>query len=137
MPSLRGHHLICLHFFDGEGYDQRFIENLETTLEKIGSSSVNVCSGADDICRECLYLKQNTCSYDENAEKEVTGMDHRALYLLKFSVGREAGWEQIKRMLPQVFSQWYEVCCSECQWLNVCSKNEFFRKLLSGRSYVF
>jgi hypothetical protein len=133
MPSLRGHHLICLHFFDGEGYDQRFIDNLQSTLEKIGSSSVRICSGADDICRECPYLKNNTCSYDQNAEKEIRSLDRRALDLLNFSAGRETGWGQIKRMLPQVFSQWYEFSCRDCQWLNVCNKNDFFRKLLSGR----
>ncbi|HDL01563.1 MAG TPA: DUF1284 domain-containing protein, partial [candidate division Zixibacteria bacterium] len=30
MVRLRAHHLICLHFYRGEGYSEGFIENLET-----------------------------------------------------------------------------------------------------------
>lgn len=32
MSSLRGHHLICLHFFKGEGYDAAFVENLARVI---------------------------------------------------------------------------------------------------------
>ena len=32
MAKLRGHHLICLHFYEGEGYDEPFIKSLEKVI---------------------------------------------------------------------------------------------------------
>lgn len=34
MIRLRGHHLICLHFYRGEGYSREFVENLEDIVRR-------------------------------------------------------------------------------------------------------
>jgi hypothetical protein len=75
MLILRGHHLICLHFFSGEGYDAQFIENLRDVLKRAESEEIEIVSGNDDVCAKCLYLKDHKCAYDENADKEIREMD--------------------------------------------------------------
>lgn len=130
MPSLRGHHLICLHFFYGEGYGPDFIRNLGITLKTIEYTAVKICSGADDICRKCPYLINDTCNYDKNAEDDINNMDSKALALLNLSAGNEVSWTKTREMLPSIFTQWYESYCNDCDWLKVCEKNGVFQSLL-------
>lgn len=134
MPVLRGHHLICLHFFNGEGYDSQFIDNLRSTLREIEARSVEICSGADDICRKCSYLINDSCQYDDNADDEILSMDRRALDLLGLSVGSKADWDVIRKRLPHVIRDWYAAYCGDCQWLKVCEQNACFREITAGQS---
>jgi len=133
MPALRGHHLICLHFFDGEGYSQEFIRNLKDTLRKSEYSPVEICSGADEICTKCPHLKDNTCHYDMNAEEDIRSMDSTALELLNLSPGSKADWNDIRNAVPLIFSQWYVSCCMGCDWITVCGKNALFQRLLADK----
>jgi len=45
--KLRGHHLICLNFFRGEGYSEDFIKNIYSVMKK---EKVEIVKGADDVC---------------------------------------------------------------------------------------
>lgn len=129
MPKLRGHHLICLHFFNGEGYDEAFIKNLERTLSKAEKGMVTVSSGADDVCACCLHLKQNECRHEDNAEKEIQQMDAKALALLGLSHNDQIKWDKLKNSILAIFSDWYSLYCRECIWRGVCENNSFYREL--------
>ena len=132
MPLLRGHHLICLHFFNGEGYDKAFIENLMHTLSLAEKQIITVSSGADNVCASCLHLKQNKCGYAENAEESIQRMDAKALALLGLSDNDQIKWDTLKNRIPEVFPEWVSLYCKECSWRGVCEKDAFYRKL-SGR----
>jgi hypothetical protein len=132
MPILRGHHLICLHFFNGEGYDEAFIKNLRHTLGLAEKKMITVSSGADNVCAGCLHLKQNKCQYDENAEESIQQMDAKALALLGLSHNDQIEWDTLKNRIPEIFSEWCSLYCKKCGWRGVCEKNAFYWKL-SGR----
>jgi hypothetical protein len=132
MPLLRGHHLICLHFFNGEGYDEAFIKNLRYTLSQAEKEMITVSSGADNVCASCLHLKQNKCQYEENAEKSIQEMDAKALALLSLSCNDQIGWNMLKNMIPEIFPEWFSLYCKSCNWHGACEKVEFFREL-SGK----
>jgi hypothetical protein len=129
MPVLRGHHLICLQFFSGEGYDRTFIENLEDTLEKAKSEGLEIRTGGDDVCRECRYLKDGVCRHTENAEAEIQEMDRKALTLLGLSAGTSVTWHSITSRVPDIFADWFREYCVDCEWLPVCGKDDHFRTL--------
>jgi hypothetical protein len=129
MPALRGHHLICLQFFNGDGYDQEFIDNLKSVISLLESNQLEVREGGDDICNKCQYLKNNTCQHSENADQEIREMDGKALELLNLSAGNMVSWDRIKSTLPQIFTEWYESFCTGCDWLKVCEKNYLFRQI--------
>ncbi len=133
MPVLRGHHLICLHFFDGEGYSQDFIRNLKDTLQKTEHSPVEICSGAEEICAKCPYLKDRNCHYDMNAEEDISAMDSKALELLHLSPGGKTDWNDIRNAVPGIFNQWYVSCCKGCDWITVCGKNTSFQSMLADK----
>jgi len=50
---LRGHHLICLQFFRGEGYSPEFVENLAHVITNATESGALVVAGADRVCAAC------------------------------------------------------------------------------------
>jgi len=126
---LRGHHLICLHFFNGEGYDVAFTENLDDVLKRAGSEYIEVCEGADMVCEKCPYLKDRKCEHDEHADEGIREMDREALALLEIKNGSEVRWREIKEKVPALFLHWSRQYCNECDWKKTCEKNHFYRKL--------
>jgi len=128
MIFLRGHHLICLHFFSGKGYDEVFIDNLKDIMKRIDEEAIKITHGPDDVCRSCPHLKDNRCTYKKDADEEVREMDKEALRLLNIE-GDSVYWNEIKNKIPLIFSEWYHNYCLDCNWLKVCSENEFFKSL--------
>jgi len=119
-PRLRGHHLICLQFYRGEGYSEEFIENLENVLEKARQSGVLIVEGADDICKACPYLVDGKCSYKENAEEEIRYLDFLALTLLGLSSERTVSWKEISERVVDIVDEWKDKACRDCEWRKVC-----------------
>ena len=131
MPILRGHHLICLHFFHGDGYDKNFIKNLKKIIDLSEKEKVTISTGADDVCSHCVYLKQGRCKSAENADKIIQKMDIKALALLGHSDGDKMRWSELKDCVRSIFSDWYFQYCTECEWKKVCEKDDFFKQLLN------
>jgi len=125
MIYLRGHHLICLHFFTGEGYNREFIKNLYMVIDRAKHENILVTEGADDICKKCPYLISNRCK----DEKEIAEMDKTALKLLKLKTTDTVSWNEIRKKLPEIFHHWYKIYCIPCIYLNVCSKTSLFKSL--------
>ncbi|MBL7031921.1 MAG: DUF1284 domain-containing protein [Nitrospira sp.] len=130
MPLLRGHHLICLHFFNGEGYDDAFIKNLADTLRLAEGEDVEISSGADDVCTACLYLKQGKCEQSDSADEDVRAMDAKALKLIGLSTSDMVSWKMIQDKIPRIFHEWYSLYCTDCDWREACEKNSFFIRLV-------
>lgn len=129
MPLLRGHHLICLHFFNGEGYNETFIKNLMHIMNRVENEMTTVSFGADNICTSCLHLNQSRCQSTENAEEEIREMDKKALELLELLPRDKVTWDEVKEKLPGIFSEWFSQYCLECKWKEACKKNDYFQKL--------
>ncbi|GLI54110.1 DUF1284 domain-containing protein [Thermodesulfovibrio yellowstonii] len=125
MIYLRGHHLICLHFFTGEGYNKEFVENLHAVIGRVENENVFVIEGADDICKKCPYLINNVCK----DEKEIGEMDKTALDSLNLKTMDNISWDEIKEKLPEFFTHWYEYYCIPCTYLKICSKTSLFKSL--------
>lgn len=129
MPNLRGHHLICLHFFDGEGYDGSFVRNLRSVIETVNQEMVIVCRGADDVCGSCPHLRDAQCGYSETADEEIRDMDEAALKLLNLAPDAVVEWDIIRDRLQGVFNMWHEKYCQGCEWKRACEQNELYRQL--------
>jgi len=130
MLTLRGHHLICLHFFRGEGYAPEFITHLGLILKKAEAGEpIDVFSGADDVCTVCPYLKGGICFYNEEAERDIRQMDIKALKLLELTAGAIVQWPDIRKKIPSLYRRWSEEFCLSCNWRQACEKNASFRQL--------
>lgn len=129
MPNLRGHHLICLHFFSGEGYNPGFIENLHNVLREAEEEEVRVLFGGDDVCGKCPSQDNSLCRYSENSDIEIKTMDEKTLDLLDLSIGDIIGWKDIRGKIPGIFQEWHRTYCMACGWKKACEKNDSYREL--------
>ncbi len=129
MRGLRGHHLICLYFFRGEGYNIPFVENLKQVLANIETSAVDICEGGDDVCVMCPHLKDNRCLYSDNADEDIRQMDKSALNLLNLSPGAKIGWQEIQKRIPGIFHEWHKAECIRCSWRWACEKKKLYQEL--------
>lgn len=127
---LRGHHLICLNFYKGQGYPEAYKRVVRRALAKLKSEGALVVRGADDICRGCPDLKGGVCLHSPGAEKEVTAMDELALDLLGLGEGVRVTWGYLQMALRNVFSHWHGLACQGCEWRKDCEHNRDYGILL-------
>lgn len=132
---LRGHHLICLQFFNGEGYSPDFVANLRNVLDRAeAGQQIEVCEDADDVCSACPSLQDKRCLYSEDSEKEIREMDRAAIELLRIQSRVQFSWPEIKERIPEIFASWAGKFCRGCDWLAVCRKNRGFTLLLDEKA---
>lgn len=118
---LRGHHLICLQFFKGEGYNRDFTENLQKVVEAWDKGFVEVIEGADDVCLKCPNLKEGQCV--RYGEGEIRKDDELALKLLGVRLKDKVEKKAVKEKLQKVIAAWKEEACRGCDWEKVCFSN--------------
>lgn len=115
--KLRGHHLICLNFFRGEGYSEDFIENIYSI---VGRKQVEIVEGPDEVCAKCPYLKESRCSNSEYTDEKIMHQDREALKLLALKAGAVVGWNTISVRVPQIIEKWKVKFCVDCGYRKVC-----------------
>jgi len=114
--ELRGHHLLCLHFFAGEGYSVEYADNLRGVLAAAEADGAVVVTGADSVCAPCPGLTGTMCE----SEDEVRRLDELAVRLLDVAPGETVVWADTRDRLPDVLEAWYAGACDGCSWLAVC-----------------
>jgi len=118
MVRLRGHHLVCLNFFSGEGLGDEFRDNYRRLLERLtGGEPVAVADGADEVCRRCPHRQEDLCGWDEAA---VLRLDRLALAALGTAAGGAAAWTELTARVRSLPGAWWEEFCAGCDW--VCSR---------------
>ena len=129
--KFRGHHLICLQFFKGEGYNENFVAHLHNLLKKAEEGQkIEVTGAADDVCMICPYLKNGICCYEEGADEKIRNMDLKALELLKITEGIHVRWRDIRERLPEILGDWARLYCGDCDWKGACEKNPLWTQLI-------
>jgi len=114
---LRGHHLICLNFFRGEGYSEEFIENLYAVIKK---EKLEIVTGADNVCMKCPYLKDEKCNSSDYTDEKIHYQDKEALRLLELRSGSIVDWKMIASKLPNIIEEWKAQFCCSCGYRKVC-----------------
>ncbi len=121
MIRLRGHHLICLHFFTGAGYSRVFVDNLRAVLQRAGQDEeIVVTEGADEVCEACPYLAGNCCAHKPDSEQEIRRLDELALNLLAAKTGQKVKWEEIRLQVLKAPAEWFCAFCHGCDWETLC-----------------
>jgi len=115
--KLRGHHLICLNFFKGEGYSENFIKNIHEIIKK---EKLEIVHGPDDVCAKCPYLKDEKCASSEYTDEMIMSQDREALRLLGFRPGMTIDWKMIAARLPGILKEWKAQFCGGCGYKVVC-----------------
>ncbi len=115
--SLRAHHLLCLRFYRGKGYDGAFCRNVSDVLEALTADApVRLTSGPDDLCACCPHREEGCPNAGE--------YDRRVLALCGLETGEVLPWGRLQRTAAArilVPGRLAEVC-GGCQWMDLCSK---------------
>ncbi len=79
--NLRGHHLICIHTFLGEGYSKAFSENMGDIVRilKVPTQKIRIVEGLDHICTFCPYSNWVSCL---KGNDKVMDMDKKVVSIL-------------------------------------------------------
>jgi hypothetical protein len=130
--QLRGHHLICLQFYRGQGYSQTFVDNLDRVHESTVESTALIVSGPDDVCAACPGLgSDGTCQHPDTGEAEALRIDALALQLLDAAIGETLSLSEARGRLaadPEACDRWRAEACAGCTWDGACG--EGWAKLL-------
>lgn len=117
--KLRPHHLICLQFYQGLGYDENFVKNINKIAQNWEIFPVLVVEGPDDICISCPNLDNGRCKLgEENVQKK----DEKAKEFLKIKKGDLIEKSSIRKRLYKFIERWFEECCTDCRWYEVCRR---------------
>jgi uncharacterized protein len=122
---LRGHHLICLQFFAGEGYSAEYVENLNHVVERAISQPALVVDTIDNVCAACPELgPDNRCASDDaGGEEEIMRIDALALRVLDSHVGEHLTLADARERLDADavgVGLWRAEACHGCSWEHVC-----------------
>lgn len=117
--SLRAHHLLCIQFFKGIGYNAPFAENMVNIVEQLRENpEVILTRGADDVCRACPNLQSGKCLSCE----KVNGYDCMVEKLCTLTSGNVYFWKElVYRVKEEVIRKnLRRTVCADCQWDAVC-----------------
>ncbi|MEJ2422806.1 MAG: DUF1284 domain-containing protein [Acidobacteriota bacterium] len=112
---MRGHHLLCLLGYRGEGYSPQFTENMTRiyeTLRNAPSTRIRLVEGEDDICSAFPREVESHC-----CEQSVHRRDDAVLRRLQFKPGDCLSWNDIlKKTAAHVRAHDIRAWCSTCPW---------------------
>nr|WP_153442262.1 DUF1284 domain-containing protein [Sinorhizobium terangae] len=123
---MRGHHLLCLLTFVGEGYTPSFTRNYQVVARRLSAGEpIEIVEGPDDICAPMLGLAEAHCR-NEN----IRGRDSRALAavadLLGFPLGPGSVLILDDRRLQDMRGAFalgsVRGACDECEWSALCTR---------------
>ncbi|WP_081157975.1 DUF1284 domain-containing protein [Ensifer aridi] len=136
MVRLRGHHLLCLLTFVGEGYTPSFTRNYRRIAERLSAGeAIEIVDGPDDICSPMLDLPEAHCR-----NESVRNRDGRALAAVADQLGVSLGFgsilvldsERLRRLRTAFTAGAIRAACEGCEWSSLCTRiaREGFRDTL-------
>lgn len=126
MVRLRGHHLLCLLTFVGEGYTPAFTRNYRRTAARLSAGeTIEIVDGPDDICAPMLALPDSHCGNDS-----VRHRDGLALAAVADLLGNplEPGsplildGERLERLRAAFAKGSIRAACEDCEWSAFCTR---------------
>ncbi len=119
---IRGHTLLCLQGFRGEGYSPEFIRNMgsiHAELLRNPSAWVEVVEEPDAICGACPHRMPAGCGLNGDASEEgMQAQDGHVLRLLGLRPGDRLRWHEILDRIGRSLSgSSLPDICGQCRWL--------------------
>lgn len=122
--QLRGHHLVCLQFYRGQGYSDEFVSNLDRVQKAALDTPAVIVSGPDDVCAACPGLgADGTCRHPDTGEAEALRIDALALQVLDAAIGETLSLSQAHDRLAAdeaAGNRWRAESCATCLWESSC-----------------
>ncbi len=119
MYEIRAHHGLCISFFRGEGYSEKFVANmLKITNELKSNPKVKIIACKDMVCNNCPNLESDECIF----EPQITVYDKIVLKLCEIEDGLVINWvDFIGKVKTNIIQKGkMKEICGECKWSYIC-----------------
>ncbi|MDD4594052.1 DUF1284 domain-containing protein [Methanobrevibacter acididurans] len=128
--KLRAHHLLCLQGYQGYGYSDEFVKNMNYIVKilKNKNNLVGLCNSADDICKFCPNLNEKGFCKDFRTNENIVLMDETILSKIQNS-DKEFQTDELFKEINNIFNSKYSLksICGDCGWIDKCL---FYQKFL-------
>jgi len=120
--GIRGHTLLCLQGFRGEGYSAEFIENMTKIHRQLTlhpEQPVLILDSPDSICSQCPNLKSQRCHlHGPASEESMMAQDADVIDRLGIRKGEIFFWKEILgRIAQRLQGDMLSDICGTCPWL--------------------
>lgn len=118
---LRAHHLMCMGFFKGMGYNEAFTRHMAETIKLLGSDpAVTVTASCDTLCSACPNNKVGVC---ESLEK-VRCYDLAVLEACGLRDGDTLPYSELRRLVAEriLDAGLRKSVCGDCEWNMICEE---------------
>lgn len=115
--KLRAHHLLCIQGYQGRGYSDDFVHNMDQIVDMLKSNpktKFRLVAETDSICQPCpSNLGNGLCSVEE----KILALDLKTLEALELREQEEYIYEEILQRIKIKLNQekFKKICCS-CEW---------------------
>ena len=125
MLRLRPHHLLCIYFYQGKGYNEAFVDNMDKIimcLQKDPHTAIQLACGKDMLCAQCPHCQNSQLCMQE---AKVKLLDSKVVSQFKLNLQQVYPYYELvekvhQKLTPQIF---YTICRS-CEWYHkgVCTE---------------
>lgn len=119
---LRGHTLLCLQGFRGEGYSPAFTENMTAihrSLRGNPDQAVELVEEPDTVCGACPHRAPAGCTLNGGgSEAGMQAQDRHVLTRLGLAAGSAVRWRDVlERIRLSILGSDLPTICGSCRWL--------------------
>ena len=120
--NIRPHHGLCVKFFIGKGYSEKFVKNMSQIISELKSKDpyIKIKLSADDICKCCPNNVKGACLNNEKVifyDKAVLQFTNiKENDIIKYSVFDNVVETQLldTEKMPCI--------CKNCEWFEICAR---------------
>ena len=124
--KLRPHHINCIFFYEGKGYSEGFVKNMNQIVDQLRNNPKQLVSFErtnDILCNNCPNQRGSNCV---NAQR-IDQLDKNTL--LNYNVEEHKVYsfaEIIKNIYTDYNNESFQAICKSCEWYKqgVCSQEK-------------
>lgn len=122
---LRGHHLLCVLTFAGEGYDGPFVANFARVADRLAAGEeVLVVEGPDDVCAPLLEGDAPHCLLPRVGRRDALAVAGVCAVLGRPVAAGDRltlAPAQVRRLRDAFAAGTVRAACAGCEWSDLCS----------------
>lgn len=121
MMKIRGHHLLCMRYFQGKGYSKGFVDNFQKVIDKLRKNLIiEVVSQTDVICSKCPHLSNGRCvKKGLKSELRVRKKDELILKYIGLKPGTKLRFDSAQKAV-EARLKLLKKSCRNCEWKRYC-----------------
>ena len=120
--NIRAHHLLCMKYFRGKGYNKEFVSNFYKVIKELKNNPiVKITNCPDIICGACHHNDNGKCiKKGPDSENKVRKKDNIIAEYLGIKLNQEIKVADASNLLNSRLDKIKEIC-KDCEWKEYCN----------------